>query len=47
MTKQEKNVLIWPEKKNVSFNESWLQKEFEVNPSNHPLFIQPFIRLLI
>ena len=46
MTKQEKNVLIWPEKKK-NLSESWLQKEFELNHSNYPLFIHPVIHLLI
>lgn len=31
MTMQEKNMLIWPGEKNVPFNESQLQKEFELN----------------
>ena len=43
MTKQEENVLIWPGKKKKSLSESWLQKEFEFNHSNYPLFIHPFI----
>lgn len=46
MTKQEKNVSIWPEKKK-SLNESWLQKELEFNHINYPLFIHPFTHLLI